>query len=276
MLTEDQVKQFDWDGFLVGSVILDDREIEKLRDEIELVLAGKSASKPILNWNISEAQAPTTTVAEKEILIQIVNVWMASPAFLAHAANPTISEEVAQLCRTRTLRIWHDQVLYKMAGNGGPLHWHQDHPCWPVIEPADLVTAWVPLDDATVDNGCMWMVPGSHRWGNQMAYLTCDKDFMPVHKEPNRLPVGASPMARPIEVKRGQVSYHHCLTWHGSPHNQSDRKRRAIAVHYMPGHTYFAPKGQHPLAGHITSRPGEIVQGESFPVVHEQSDAHRK
>jgi ectoine hydroxylase-related dioxygenase (phytanoyl-CoA dioxygenase family) len=65
--------------------------------------------------------------------------------------------------------------------------------------------------------------------------------------------------AVPFEIKKGQVDDHHCLTWHGSPNNHSDRKRRAIAVHYMPGHTYYALTGNHPMEPHIHVKSGEII-----------------
>lgn len=69
---------------------------------------------------------------------------------------------------------------------------------------------------------------------------------------------------------KGQVGYHHSLTWHGSPNNRSEMKRRAIAVHYMPGHTYYAPTGGHPMEPHIHVAPGEIMSGESFPAVYQE------
>ncbi len=195
---------------------------------------------------------------------------MASEAYLEHAKNKTICEEVSQLCRTDTLRIWHDQIQYKPPVTGGPTYWHQDHPLWPVIQPADLVSAWVALDDATIENGCMWMVPGSHKWGNHQKYLTQSDDFMPIHKQPELLPPEANVKAVPFEIHKGQVGYHHSLTWHGSPTNRSDRKRRAIAVHYMPGHTVYAPTGNHPMEKHICVKPGEAMSGDTFPVVYQK------
>jgi phytanoyl-CoA hydroxylase len=150
---------------------------------------------------------------------------------------------------------------------GGPTRWHQDHPLWPIIQPPDLVSAWVALDDATIENGCMWMVPGSHKWGNHQVHLTADDEFKPVHRKPELLPEGAKVEAVPFEIKKGQVGYHHSLTWHGSPHNRSERKRRAIAVHYMPGYTRYEPNGKHVMGNYIEVKPGEILEGPHFPVV---------
>ncbi|MBP1966565.1 phytanoyl-CoA dioxygenase family protein [Paenibacillus aceris] len=270
MLSQELIKQFDELGFLKGDVVLSDDEVETLREELENVMEGKSVKKPILNRNMLDNSHYGMTITKKETVVQIVNIWMASDVYLQHAANRRICEEVAQLCRTDTLRIWHDQIQYKPPVLGGPTHWHQDHPLWPVIQPADLISAWVALDDAVIENGCMWMVPGSHKWGNHQKYLSSNDEFMPVHKQPDLLPEGAKVEAVPFEIKKGQVGYHHSLTWHGSPNNRSELKRRAIAVHYMPGHTYYAPTGGHPMEPHIHVAPGEIMSGESFPAVYQK------
>ena len=269
MLSADEIQQFDEMGFLKGKVVLDDEAVERLRRELDLVMSGQSVKKPVLNRNLLEGRSEYgMEMSKKETVVQIVNIWMASDAFFQHAANPAICEEIAQLCRTDELRIWHDQIQYKPPVTGGPTGWHQDHPAWPIIQPPDLVSAWVALDDATVENGCMWMVPGSHRWGDHGRYLASTPDFKPFHKEPERLPEGAVVEAVPFEIRKGQVGYHHCLTWHGSPHNRSEKKRRAIAVHYMPGHVRFEPTGHHPMEPYVQVKAGEVLAGDSFPLVY--------
>lgn len=273
MLTKRQLELFEENGFVKGSVVLSEAEVDRLREDLDLVMAGKSVKKPVLNRNMLEEHAhgmSGMSMTKKPTVIQIVNMWMTSDAYLRHAANTTICEEVAQLCGTNALRIWHDQVQYKPPEVGGPGDWHQDHPAWPIIQPADLVSAWVALDDATVENGCMWMVPGSHKWGNQSEYLEATEDYKARHKDPSRLPADAKVESVPFEIKKGQVGYHHCLTWHGSGPNKSQRKRRAIAVHYMPDHIRFEPNGHHPMEDYISVRPGERLTGDSFPLVYEK------
>jgi len=268
MLTKEQVEQFERDGYIKGDVVLSDDEVEVLRAELDLVMSGQSVKKPVLNRNLLDGNTEYgMNMVKSETVVQIVNIWMASDAFLKHACNPKICEEIAQLCGTDTLRIWHDQIQYKPPVTGGPTAWHQDHPAWPIIQPADLISAWVALDDAVIDNGCMWMVPGSHKWGDHNRYLDSTADFKPFHREPHLLPSGVDTTAVPFEIKKGQVGYHHCLTWHGSPHNRSEMKRRAIAVHYMPDHIRFEPTGRHPMETHIAVEPGKQLVGDSFPVV---------
>jgi ectoine hydroxylase-related dioxygenase (phytanoyl-CoA dioxygenase family) len=144
--------------------------------------------------------------------------------------------------------------------------WHQDAPYWPVLTPMKQVSAWVALDDVDEGNGCMSMVPGSHLWGNNIAFLHTLKKFedMPGQFQEHRLTVKTCP------VKRGEVHFHHALTWHGSNVNTSGRKRRAIALHYMPGDTRFIAANNHVMKQFITAKDGEVIKDAAFPRVWPQ------
>lgn len=274
MLTAEQIEEFTVKGFLKGEVVLTNEEIDRLNHALDRVLAHQSEQEPVLARNLLQASSEFNYAVESanpndETVIQVVNIWMASQAFFAHMQNRRICEEVAQLTKSRTLRVWHDQIQYKPPKIGGPTYWHQDHPAWPVLQPADLVSAWVALDDAVIENGCMWMVPESHRWGNVGNYLKTDLEtFKPYLTDPTVVPEGTELTPVPFEIKKGQVGYHHCLMWHGAYPNRSERKRRAIAVHYMPEHVRYVPTGGHVMESFIHVAPGEVLTGDAFPVVY--------
>ena len=263
MLTDQQVAFFRENGFLNYGRVLHDAQVAELREALERVVRDQAAAAP-------EAKRNLLGEGSQQVVTQIVNIWEAEPAFRRHLYNPVIVPMVAQLMGTDTVRVWHDQVQIKPPAIGGPTHWHQDHPYWPVIQPADLVSAWVALEDATVENGCMSMVPGSHHWG---AYkdgtIGTDPESYGPAPAPSFLPPGAAIETVPCEVPAGGVVFHHCLTWHGAPPNRSAKNRPAIAVHYMPGHTRYEPRGKtHLVERHITVAPGEALQGEHFPTVY--------
>ncbi len=259
MLTQAQIDQYDRDGFLrSGKVLLDQAQLETLRSEMKRVIADRDdATKPqpvgISTWGEAEGRP----------VWQIVNIYDASPAFRALATHPTIAEEVAQLSRATELRIWHDQIQWKPAGKGGVNMWHQDSPYWPVLKPMDLVTAWVALDDADEDNGCMSMVPGSHQWGDTIDFLHTLKSFDGMPREYAGHPIEV----RRCPVRAGEVHFHGSLTWHGSHSNTSGRERRALAIHFLQAHTRFIAEHNHPMKPFITSQDGELIRGERFPVV---------
>lgn len=263
MLTPQQIDDFRRDGYMKGGRIMSDEQADALRERLFAVIEGRSAGQAEAVRNM--------TGKEDNVVIQIVNIWEADELFREHLYNEAICQTVSELIGTDTLRVWHDQVQYKPPKIGGPTEWHQDHPYWPVIQPADLVSAWVALDDADVENGCMHIVPGSHLWGpHKGGTLGTDRVHFTPTPDLSQLPPDISIDIVPVPVKKGEVMFHHCLTWHGTPPNRSERGRPAIAVHYMPGYTRYEPTERGHLVEHnIEVKPGEILKGKHFPTVWE-------
>ncbi len=260
MLTPEQVAAYHERGFVATQKpLLTDAEVERLREALGEVIEERSPGKPVLMRNLAGGDMNADAV-----VIQIVDIWQAHPAFKEHAFRSDLVEMVAQLCPADSLRIWHDQIQYKPPTVGSSTRWHQDYPAWPVLAQPDQCTAWVALDDATIANGCLRFVPGSHRWGSQK--LGTNDDFSPRY-DPAAVPAGAEVTVVPVEVPKGGVSFHHSLTWHASAPNPSVAHRRAIAVHYMAGHTRYVAAGKHVMSPYIESGDGEPVRGEAFPVV---------
>jgi ectoine hydroxylase-related dioxygenase (phytanoyl-CoA dioxygenase family) len=260
-LADAQVEEFKQKGFLNGPRVVSDEEADQLKERMFEVIEGRSKRKAELSHNMKGES--------ERVVNQVVNIWEADNLFLQHAYRPELCAMAAQLMDADVVRIWHDQIQYKPPKVGGSTDWHQDHPYWPVIQPADLISAWMALDDADVENGCMWMVPGSHLWG-PYKQGTIDMDHESFEPTPERklLPECAEIRTVPCPVKKGHVMFHHCLTWHGSPNNDSDRGRPAIAVHYMPGHTRYEPQGQeHAMSKRVEVAPGEELKGKYFPTV---------
>jgi len=170
MLSKQQIEQFHRNGFLNGGPALDEATVAELSDALNAVIKkgpdgfSKDEPHPVLYRDLSG------TASAKPVW-QIVNIWEASEPFRRLIHHPFIVKAISQLTGFGDLQVWHDQVQYKPADYGGATTWHQDAPLWPSIEPMTPVSAWIPFDDAEIDNGCMWMVPGSHRWGNQMEKI---------------------------------------------------------------------------------------------------------
>ena len=260
MLTPEQVNRFHADGFVKGSKVLDDAQVDELRAEMERVIAERDrADVPqpvhVVNLNREDQAHPVW---------QIVNIWQASKPFAELIRNPTITEEIVQLTGAQELRIWHDQIQYKPAEQGGVNMWHQDAPLWPVLRPMTQVTAWVALDDVDESNGCMSMVAGSHLWGNQIDYLhSLGRNFdLPPDFEGHEVKAVLRPVAK------GEVHYHHALTWHGSHANTSARPRRAIALHMLTEESSFEASGKHVMKDFITVADGDKIVGDAFPQIY--------
>jgi phytanoyl-CoA hydroxylase len=259
VLTAEQLEQFARSGFVNGGPVIDEPAVEVLQAEVLRVIDERDQAgipQPITLRNLSGDDAHP--------IWQIINIWQASPAFKALVTNDRIIGMAAQLMGARQLRLWHDQIQYKPKELGGRLGWHQDSPLWATLQPKDAqITAWVALDDAEADNGCMYMVPGSHKWGNQ-------------HQEILKLPQGGQLpdtfAGEPVHlimcpVKKGHVHFHHSLTWHGSGTNHSQRPRRAIGIHFMTERTTYDAGGEHLMQPFISVPHGAPLEGEVFPLV---------
>ena len=260
MLTRDQEEQFHRQGYVLGGQALSADEVDTLRVEMQRVIDDRDnpdAPQPVMLHNMGKPEAPVW---------QIVNISDASAPFARLVHHPAIAQTIAALIGAAEVRLWHDQIQFKPAATGGVNMWHQDAPYWPTLTPMTQVTAWIALDDVDQDNGCMSMIPGSHRWGNNIEFLHTLSSFdaMPATFDGHPLEVRACP------VPKGYVHFHHALTWHGSAANASGRPRRAIALHYMGDDTRFVASGNHPMKPFINVVDGEMIAGGHFPRVWPQ------
>ncbi len=259
MLSASQLEKFNRDGFVLGDQILADSAVDELRDEIDRVIRDRHQTgvpQPVLCHNMSGRP--------DAVLWQIVNIWQASEPFLRLAMNPQIAAAVTQLLDGADARLWHDQIQYKVAGQGGVNMWHQDTPYWPILTGGTQLTAWVALDDVDEGNGCMSMVPGTQRWGDTIEFLQTIKTFdaMPSDWQGRPVQVVTCP------VRKGHVHFHHGLTWHGSHANTSSRPRRAIALHFVSASTRYNPASVHPMKRFVTSAAGQPLEGPPFLKLH--------
>jgi len=131
--------------------------------------------------------------------------------------------------------VYYSQIFFKPPEGGGPKPAHQDNFYFGPNDPEGVVTAWIALDDSTLENGCLYFGEGSHR--GPVYPHEAPED------EPYNLQLPAAILERqpmmPAPVKRGGVSFHHGNTFHQSGPNLSRHWRRACALHYVSEHTCF-------------------------------------
>jgi non-haem Fe2+, alpha-ketoglutarate-dependent halogenase len=129
------------------------------------------------------------------------------------------------------LLVWSTSFFIKEAHDPAYVSWHQDATYWGLSEP-DVVTAWLAFTDATVANGAMRMVPGSHV--EQLAH----RDTFAPHNLLSRgqeIAVEVDEAAGvDIVLRAGEMSLHHVRMVHGSPPNRSDDRRIGFAIRYVP------------------------------------------
>jgi hypothetical protein len=264
-LSDEQVAGFHRDGFLAGVQVLDDRQIELLCSELSgLMDPGQPSHALFHEYHSNESADPNT------VLFHALGAWRTGPAFHDVLWSPAFLMAASQLL-DGAVRFWHDQLFCKPAHHGGVVAWHQDYSYWTRTQPMQHLTCWMALDNSTVDNGCLYYVPGSHRWNLlPVTGLTGNMDEIKTVLTPEQLeqfkPV-------PVELKRGQCSFHHPLTVHGSYENRSERPRRATLVNAFRDGVRSA--SDEPLLKGVPAIPkGEKMEGRFFPLLFDP-EAHR-
>jgi ectoine hydroxylase-related dioxygenase (phytanoyl-CoA dioxygenase family) len=155
------------------------------------------------------------------------------PELAVIARKPLLGAIAARLAGTPAVRLWHDQLLYKPPQDpavGSNVGWHTDRGYWQVATSDNLITAWVPFHACDETIGTITMIDGSHRWPDNTSQL----DFFSNDLEglERRFNTGGDAIRKtPMLLARGQVSFHHCRTIHGSGPNHTQGPRRSIAVH---------------------------------------------
>ncbi|OXM47959.1 phytanoyl-CoA dioxygenase family protein [Amycolatopsis alba] len=155
---------------------------------------------------------------------------------------PVIAGIAARLAGTDQIRLFHDQLICKPAGmapSESTVGWHVDAAYWQTCSSRDMLTAWIPFQDCDDDIGAISFVDGSHRRDDTEWMRTFTEHDM---TELERSFAGAAPVHKvPLRIKRGQVSFHHCRTIHGSDANRSSRDRVALALHFQDRANRYVP-----------------------------------
>jgi 2-oxoglutarate-dependent dioxygenase len=217
---ETEPAEFERDGVLRWGPFLAADELDAVRDAMERAFyAGPGVAADVRD--LSERRGRPLEYG----LLQKVDLWQDEPVFAGLVARPDVVARVAAMLGG-PVRLFRDHAFYKPAGKGeaSNLVLHQDNRYWH-LEPAAAATIWIALDDATVANGCVHYVLGSHRRG-RIEHERTDPDSVLVEAVTDEEPV-------PYPVSAGSALIHHAQTLHGSPPNRTPWPRRAYCIVYM-------------------------------------------
>ena len=223
-LSQSQLNHFRQRGFVVVGKLLETSELQELREEYDRLFTQARESAQIRNLSSSDGEF--TTKAEEEMLqiMQMCERSIIYRRFLYDNRHLDVAEDLIG----PNLQLFHDQALYKPPRHGGPIQWHQDNGYWQCT-PANLVSCWITLDDVDASNGAMHVIPESHL--NPVNHERDEKT--PLYDVEDQIDTS---QAEVIELPAGGAMFHHCQTLHHTPRNNTDRERRAFAIHFMnPG-----------------------------------------
>jgi ectoine hydroxylase-related dioxygenase (phytanoyl-CoA dioxygenase family) len=183
--------------------------------------------------------------------------------FLALAMDPEIVELVAGVIGDDVI-LWGCHVFCKPAAEGYETPWHQDGHYWP-IRPLANCTVWVALEESVAENGCLRVIPRSHRGRVLHAHLHEDRADLTLNQ---RMVDGCFDEAQAVdlELQPGQMSLHDVYMIHGAKANTSRRRRTGVALRYMPASSVFEralrpADGKTGVAVNFAQRPLWLLRG---------------
>jgi phytanoyl-CoA hydroxylase len=225
------------DGFLLVPGLFSGVELDRLRAAADRVMDEAIAYGQTLDERgLLDLQQPhgfyeTQDFDERQFLYGLDaagrRIWRRAEgmlrrdhAFLLAAAHPRLLDLVRAVKGAADVVPGNDSMVVKMPGAGAAVPWHRDPPGERALaegrQAAQDFTCDIYLDASTVENGCLWAVPGSHLGG-------------PVPNDPLGFPVSG---AVPLEAQPGDVLLHSTGVMHGSPTNRSSALRRTFYLHY--------------------------------------------
>ena len=260
-ITSKQIEQYRRDGFLVVPDFVSETECDSLRSRIQEMLSAFDPAGLISIFSTQEqnriadeyfmtsgdkvcfffeekAFAPDGTLQQpkEKSINKIGHALHDLDEVFDRFSRSSKIEELASTLGVRNPLLLQSMYIFKQPRIGGEVNCHQDS-TFLYTEPQDIVGLWFALEDATVENGCLWAIPGGHKRGLKSRWI--------------RTPVGMkfetyNSEAWPenelvsLEVKKGSLILLHGLLPHRSLENRSLKSRHAYTLHIISGDSHYS------------------------------------
>jgi chlorinating enzyme len=208
MLTDAEVERYHEDGYITPDFRLDDVVLQDIADAHDRLVS----------------RYPEFSDYCSALLAY-------DPWFLTIARMPEILDMVEQVIGPN-IALWNSSFFAKPARVGTKTPWHQDGEYWP-IRPLATCTVWIAIDASTTENGCLRVIPGSHKNKQLAPHTKNDADGLALNLELNADEFNEAD-AKDIILEPGQLSLHDVYLYHGSEANRSEHSRRGMTLRYMP------------------------------------------
>ena len=162
------------------------------------------------------------------------------PVFRAFSHGPPLAELAAELGLLQPL-VWQSQLIFKQPRIGGEVGWHQDGSFF-ATTPQTVTTFWFALEDATLDNGCLWVQPGGQHTPLREAFVRSTAAPTRLHMHAlDATPWPTLAQARPLPVRAGTLVVFGGQLPHYSAANRSPRSRLAYTLHATDASAAYSP-----------------------------------
>ncbi len=231
-LKQQQIDEYRKNGCLIYRNLLSGSEVDELLAAIAEALDAMGNKKVAGSSSLNEQESSDEYY--DRVFLQKLNLWKVSEKIRNIFLGPEIGEMVCKLEGVDGMRVWHDQTLQKMRW-ANPTAWHLDNRYWS-FHSKHAISIWVALDDATVQNGCLYYIPGSHKQASFEKNVNIGTNIGGLF---NEYPDWAKIEPVVGEMKRGDCGFHNGLAAHGAGPNMTPYPRRAMTCGYMPDGSVF-------------------------------------
>lgn len=225
-ITPEQATRYAELGYHLQEDFLSPAELDRWRNAVEAAVGRRSTTLPTRNFaDVSDYYANT--------FVQRTNLFRDAPDVAQLVVSEPLGEMVANLTGLDAVRVWQDQALIKKPW-ANATSWHLDNPYFS-FHSRTSVSIWIALDDATVQNGCLYFLPGTHRLAGY--------DNVKIGHNLNALfetyPAFAAIEPAVMEMRAGSCSFHNGLLAHAAGPNMTTRERRAMTIAFMSDDELF-------------------------------------
>ena len=226
-VTEDDVARYHDEGYLVVEGAFSEAEVGAALQGLLDLIAGRYPTFDDFDIEApAKAQWPALRGEERQDAVRkLMNFTPYDARLRTIAEHPPLTALLARLMGAAP-ELFQDMALIKPPRIGREKPWHQDCAYFDLPLDTKVVGVWIALDEATIENGCMRVLAGGHREGPRLHFQRrdwqiCDTEML-----------GKSSVAAPL--KPGGCLFFDGLLPHGTPHNTSPLRRRALQFHYRP------------------------------------------
>lgn len=229
-LTADEIGFYRDNGYLIRRDFLDAEQVAELRGSVLEAIAAMPGRRKIAGAGADLVEGDNYY---DRVFTQRINLWRISDVVRRYLQSPALGEMLCTLEGVERFRVWHDQAFIKEPF-GNPTALHIDNPYWS-FHSRRSISIWIALEDATLENGCLCFLPGSHKLVRYDNVLLRDEfgAIMDLYPEMREIePV-------PAVMRAGDCSFHNGLTVHGAGVNMTTGRRMAMSCAYMPDGAVF-------------------------------------
>ena len=237
MVNDAQRQQFREQGFFLLPNLFSAADIDALRGRIDRFAEAHEAQLK---------EAGQQGISRPKEISFTVHLADQDPEIMAFVRRPELVGLATSLIAPDISLYW-DQSVYKRPEAKRDFPWHQDNGYTP-IEPQEYLTCWLALDDATQENGCIWVLPGSHHGG------TVEHKDSPIGKQ---CYFGDDP-GTPVPLAKGSMVAFSSLLFHRSGPNTSAGTRKAYIMQYSSADARHGATGV-PFNRTVVARAGQPI-----------------